>query len=168
MICALARPIGGWCGDRIGGGITTLVCNLLMAIGTLGILTSLPGDHDGGSFSLFLIAFQLIFFAAGVGNGSSYQLSPKVFLIEAGRQAKLSGESVADAYTRGGRRGVAAMSISSVSATLGGFFIPKAFGNALDWFSSFVPAFMLFLAFYLVSMAVAWWQYARPTASMRC
>jgi NNP family nitrate/nitrite transporter-like MFS transporter len=103
-----------------------------------------------------------------VGNGSSYQLSPKVFLIEAGRQAKLSGESVADAYTRGGRRGVAAMSISSVSATLGGFFIPKAFGNALDWFSSFVPAFMLFLAFYLVSMAVAWWQYARPTASMRC
>jgi len=168
MICALARPIGGWCGDRIGGGITTLMCNLVMALATLGILFSLPGDSDGGSFSLFLVSMQLIFFAAGVGNGSSYQLSPKVFLIEAGRQARDSGESVADAYARGGRRGVAAMSISSVSATLGGFFIPKAFGNALDWFASFVPAFLLFLAFYLVSMAVAWWQYARPRASMRC
>jgi nitrate/nitrite transporter NarK len=93
MICALARPIGGWCGDRIGGGITTLMCNLLMALATLGILYSLPGESDGGSFSLFLVSMQLIFFAAGVGNGSSYQLSPKVFLIEAGRQASSAAKA---------------------------------------------------------------------------
>ncbi|WP_293766222.1 MFS transporter [uncultured Aquitalea sp.] len=168
MMCALARPVGGWCGDRIGGGVTTLVCNLAMALGTLGILAALPSEQDGGSFPLFLCAFQLIFLAAGVGNGSSYQLSPKVFLIEAGRLARERGDSVAAAYARGGRRGVAAMSISSVTATLGGFFIPKSFGSALDLFNSFVPAFMLFLAFYLLSMAVAWWQYGRSSAPMHC
>ncbi|MEN3810816.1 hypothetical protein ABD440_10300 [Chromobacterium piscinae] len=112
--------------------------------------------------------FQLIFFAAGVGNGSSYQLAPKVFLIQAGRDAQRGGESLAQTYARGGRRGASAMNVSSVMAAFGGFVIPKAFGSALSWFGSFLPAFAMFFLFYLLCCVVAWCQYSRSGAAMRC
>lgn len=168
MVCALSRPLGGWMGDRIGGGIATVASNLLMALGTVGVYLSLPSTASGGSFWLFLAMFQLIFFAAGVGNGSSYQLAPKVFLIQAGRDAQRGGESLTQAYARGGRRGASAMNVSSVMAAFGGFVIPKAFGSALSWFGSFLPAFAMFFLFYLLCCVVAWWQYSRTGAAMRC
>jgi len=168
MAAALTRPFGGWMGDRVGGGIAACGAYALMAMGTLGVFLSLPGDNDGGQFWLFLAMFLLIFLAAGVGNGASYQLAPKVFLIAAGREAAERDETVAQANARGGKRGVAAMSISSVMAAFGGFVIPKTFGSALELTGSFVPAFGVFFVFYLISMGVAWWQYARPGAPMRC
>ena len=168
MICALSRPLGGWLGDRIGGGITTAGSNVVMALGTLGLLLSLPTASSSGSFWLFLLLFQLIFLAAGVGNGSSYQMGAKVFMMEALQQADVSGESAADAYVRGGRNGALAMNLSSIGAAFGGFFIPKSFGSSLTWFNSFAPAFMLFIAFYALSTVLAWVHYSRPGAPMRC
>ncbi|BEV72239.1 MULTISPECIES: MFS transporter [unclassified Paludibacterium] len=168
MICALVRPFGGWLGDHLGGGITTLFSNVLMAAGTVGVLLSLPGDNGGGSFWLFLCMVQVIFFAAGIGNGSSYQLAPKVFMHEAMLQAAERGEDEAQAYTRGGRNGALAMNICSVGAAFGGFFIPKSFGSSLSWFNSFVPAFGLFFLFYLLASLIAWWCYTRRGAVMRC
>nr|WP_199067694.1 MFS transporter [Chromobacterium sp. ASV5] len=168
MVCALSRPFGGWMGDRIGGGIATVFSNTLMAVGTIGVYLSMPSESCGGSFLWFLLMFQLIFFAAGIGNGSSYQLAPKVFLIQAGREAQARGETVQQAYLRGGRRGASAMNVSSVLAAFGGFVIPKAFGSSLDWFGSFVPAFGMFLLFYLLLMAVAGWHYCRRGAPMHC
>jgi len=168
MLCALSRPVGGWLGDRIGGGITTVCCNVLMALGTLGILISLPTESYNGSFWLFLSMFQLIYLAAGVGNGSSFQLAPKVFMIKASLEAQQSGEPLAQAYARGGRNGALAMNISSVGAALGGFVIPKSFGSSLAWFNSFVPAFMLFILFYVLSSVLAWMHYSRRGALMRC
>ncbi|MBV8049454.1 MAG: nitrite extrusion protein, partial [Paludibacterium sp.] len=168
MLCALLRPLGGWLGDHIGGGITTMISNVLMAIGTIGVLLAMPGAAGGGSFWLFLAMVQVIFIAAGIGNGSSYQLAPKVFMHEALQQAEARGESAQDAYVRGGRNGALAMNISSVGAAFGGFFIPKSFGSALSWFNSFVPAFALFFVFYVLSTLVAWLCYTRPGAEMRC
>jgi MFS transporter, NNP family, nitrate/nitrite transporter len=168
MLCALIRPLGGWLGDRIGGGITAVGSNVLMALGTLGVLASLPGDTGGGSFWLFLAMFQLIFLAAGLGNGASYQLAPKVFLLLAMREAGPRGESEAEAYVRGGRDGALAMNVSSIGAAFGGFFIPKSFGSSLEWFHSFVPAFVLFFLFYLLSTLLAWIFYARRSAAMHC
>ena len=168
MLCALIRPLGGWLGDRIGGGITTVGSNVLMALGTLGVLASLPTESSSGSFWLFLLMFQLIFLAAGLGNGSSYQLAPKVFLQAAMLEAARTGESEADAYVRGGRNGALAMNISSIGAAFGGFFIPKSFGSSLAWFDSFVPAFLLFFLFYVLSTLLAWAFYTRRGAVMRC
>ncbi|TDR78477.1 nitrite extrusion protein [Paludibacterium purpuratum] len=168
MLCALVRPFGGWLGDHLGGGITTMISNVLMAVGTAGVLASMPGEAGGGSFWLFLGMVQLIFAAAGIGNGSSYQLAPKVFMHEALQQAAERGETEAEAYARGGRNGALAMNISSVGAAFGGFFIPKSFGNSLTWFNSFVPAFALFFLFYVLSTLIAWLCYTRRSAAMRC
>lgn len=168
MLCALSRPLGGWLGDRVGGGITTVACNVAMAAGTLGILASLPGAHRDGSFWLFLAMFQLIFLAAGIGNGSSYQLAPKVFMLAALRDGPARGETEAETYARGGRNGALAMNVSSIGAAFGGFFIPKSFGSSLAWFDSFVPAFVLFFLFYLLSTALAWRCYGRRGAALHC
>ena len=120
-----------------------MLSNGVMALATVGVYLSMPTASSGGSFWLFLAMFQLIFFAAGVGNGSSFQLAPKVFLLQAGQQAKAAGLNVAEAYARGGRRGASAMNVSSVMA-FGGFVIPKSFGSALAAFGSFLPAFGMF------------------------
>ena len=154
MICALSRPLGGWMGDHIGGGIATMLSNGVMALATVGVYLSMPTASSGGSFWLFLAMFQLIFFAAGVGNGSSFQLAPKVFLLQAGQQAKAAGLNVAEAYARGGRRGASAMNVSSVMAAFGGFVIPKSFGSALAAFGSFLPAFGMFFVFI---WCPCWW-----------
>ncbi|GGY08546.1 MFS transporter [Paludibacterium paludis] len=168
MLCALSRPIGGWCGDRVGGGMTTMLCNAAMGMACLGLYFALPGPAGGGSFVLFFLLFQVMFLAAGIGNGSSYQLAPKVHLIDAGLNAAKTGRTMADAYAEGGRRGAAAMNVSSVLAALGGFFIPKSFGTSLDLFDSFLPAFLMFLTFYMACTFIAWFHYARHSAPLRC
>jgi NNP family nitrate/nitrite transporter-like MFS transporter len=168
MLCALLRPLGGWLGDHVGGGITTVASNVLMAIGTVGVLFCLPGAGGAGSFWGFLAMVQLIFVAAGIGNGSSYLLAPKVFMHAAMLQAASRGETESEAYVRGGRDGALAMNISSVGAAFGGFFIPKSFGSSLAWFNSFAPAFALFFLFYVLSCAIAWLCYTRRGAPLRC
>ena len=168
MVCALSRPLGGWLGDRFGAGITTVVSNAAMGLGTLGLIVCLPGANGQGSFWLFFALFQWIFMAAGIGNGSSYQLGPKVFMLKAAQDAQTGGCPPEDAYARGGREGALAMSFSAVFAALGGFFIPKSFGTSLILFNSFVPGFVMFFCFYLVSSLVVWQQYGRPGSPMRC
>lgn len=168
MLAALSRPFGGWCGDRVGGGVTVVACYLIMIVATLGLLASLPRGDSTGAFWCFLAMCQLLFLAAGVGNGASYQLAPKVFMLQAGREAQARGEAVAQAYLRGTRRGTAAMSVSSVMAAFGGFAIPETFGTAQHLTGSFLPAFALFLGFYLLCTLVAWSAYARRGAALRC
>ncbi|MCP9760254.1 TonB family protein, partial [Aquitalea sp. S1-19] len=159
-----SRPFGGWCGDRIGGGISVIACYAVLVIGTIGVIASLPDAQSRGSFWLFLAMCQLLFLAAGIGNGAAYQLAPKVFMLQAGREAHARGETVAQTYQRGTRRGTAAMGVSSVMAAFGGFVIPETFGYSLETAGSFVPAFVLFLLFYLLCAAIAWRCYARAGA----
>ncbi|MCL6261810.1 MFS transporter [Craterilacuibacter sp. RT1T] len=168
MLAALSRPFGGWCGDRIGGGISVIACYAVLIIGTLGVIASLPDAESPGSFWLFLAMCQLLFLAAGIGNGAAYQLAPKVFMLQAGREAHARGETVAQTYQRGTRRGTAAMGVSSVMAAFGGFVIPETFGYSLETAGSFMPAFVLFLLFYLLCATIAWRCYTRASATLKC
>lgn len=166
MVGALSRSLGGWLGDRFGGGISTCLGYLLMIIATLGICFSLPaGGSDHGNFSLFFGMFTLAFFAAGLGNGAAYLLAPKVFMMQARQQFPDDPDA---AYKLGGRHGAAAMGVSAVVASIGGFIIPKSIGSALDISGSAGPALLAFCVFYLVGLVVAWWQYTRSAAPMRC
>ncbi|NDV11954.1 MFS transporter [Crenobacter caeni] len=165
MLAALVRPFGGWLGDRVGGGVTAIACFASMIVATLGLFACLPTEESVGSFWGFLALCQVLFIAAGVGNGATYQLSPKVFLLKAGRSA---GDDVAEAYRRGTRDGTAAMSVSSIFAAAAGFAIPETFGTMLHLTGSFLPAFGVFLLFYAACTWVAWRHYARAGAKLRC
>lgn len=167
MLAALARPFGGWLSDRIAGSVVTCGAYAVMALSLVALLLTLPSSSDAGHFTAFVCVSLVLFTAAGLGNGSSYQMAPKVFLIEAGRRAAREGLDVNTAYADGSRAGTAAMNVSSVMAAFGGFFIPKTFGWSLALTHGVALAVLIFLAFYLVALGVCIWQYARPHAVVR-
>ena len=109
----------------------------------------------------------VLFTAAGFGNGSSYQMSPKIFLVEAGRAARRTGQPVTEVYASASRLGAAAMNVSSVMAAFGGFFIPKSFSWSLDLTGGFTAAIGVFLLFYVMAIVVCARHYALPHAPVR-
>src|SRR4051795_5733880 len=87
LIGSVARPLGGWLSDRVGGARVTLAVFGGMAIATA---AAIEGVHQH-SFPLFFGAFMAVFLLAGMGNGSTYRMIPAIFAAlgvpEAKRQA---------------------------------------------------------------------------------
>ena len=167
MLAALARPLGGWLSDRISGGVVTCLAYLVMALALAALPLSFPSGGNGGIYPLFVALALILFTAAGFGNGSSYQMSPKIFLVEAGRAARRTGQPVTEVYAGASRLGAAAMNVSSVMAAFGGFFIPKSFSWSLDLTGGFTAAIGVFLLFYVMAIVVCARHYALPHAPVR-
>lgn len=157
LLGALARPLGGWMADRIGGARVSLVCFGGLALGVMGVLASL--GQDAGML-LFAASFLLIFIAAGVANGSTFRMVPLGFL----REAQRGRGSVREAQAQG----AAALGLCSAVGAYGGFFIPKSFGSAISLAGGPEAALYCFLAFYLSCMAICWWFYGRRSAPLFC
>src|ERR671916_2358272 len=81
LIGSIARPLGGWMSDRLGGARVTLVVFLGEALFTV---TAIVGVHEH-SFPIFFGSFMAIFLLAGMGNGSTYRMIPAIF-SELGRK----------------------------------------------------------------------------------
>src|SRR3954466_14209676 len=75
LIGSVARPLGGWVSDRVGGAKVTLGVFLGMAIATGAAIAGV----DRHSFPLFFGAFMVVFLLAGMGNGSTYRMIPCIF-----------------------------------------------------------------------------------------
>lgn len=100
---SLARPIGGWCSDRIGG--YRLLLLLMAAIaGTLLIVASLP------PLPVVVAALFLAVGLLGMGNGAVFQLVPQRF---AERMGIITG-------------------IVGAAGGVGGFFLPSMLGATRD------------------------------------
>src|SRR3954449_5426022 len=67
LVGSVARPLGGWLSDHVGGARVTLACFAGMAAGTLAAIAGVNG-HD---FTLFFVAYMFIFLFSGAGNGST-------------------------------------------------------------------------------------------------
>ncbi|GAA0996757.1 MFS transporter [Subtercola frigoramans] len=145
LVGSLARPFGGRLADRFGGAIITTASFVVMGIGALIVIATLPL----GNFWLFLASFLVLFAASGVGNGSTYRMIPTVFAMGAG---------TIDAHNNAGdistqRKTAAALGLISAVGAYGGFIIPQllslsktSFGtytNGLGWF---VMAYALMIA----------------------
>src|SRR4051794_11352652 len=83
LIGSLARPLGGWLADRVGGARVTLATFLGMAACTLVAIAGV----DRHSFGLFFAAYMVIFLLAGAGNGSTYRMIPAIFTALGRREA---------------------------------------------------------------------------------
>ncbi len=75
LIGSLARPVGGWLSDQVGGARVTLVAFVGMAIFTAGAIVGV--QHR--SFGVFFACFMVFFVLSGMGNGSTYKMIPSIF-----------------------------------------------------------------------------------------
>lgn len=156
LLGALARPLGGWAADLVGGAHISLACFGALALGTVGVLASLAGQGAG----LFVASFVLLFVAAGIANGSTFRMVPLGFL----REVRSGRGSLREAQAQG----AAALGLCSAAGAFGGFFIPKSFGSAISLAGGPEAALYCFLAFYLSCMAICWWSYGRRNAPLSC
>jgi NNP family nitrate/nitrite transporter-like MFS transporter len=158
LVGSLARPLGGWLSDRLGGARVTTGTFAAMAAGVVGVLAALERQE----FGLFLGAFLFLFVASGIGNGSTFRMIPAIYRAEA--LARAERDRTADPAALLARARLAAavvIGFSSSVGALGGFLIPRGFGMSIASTGSIATALAVFLAGYAVMAGVTWWCYLR-------
>ncbi|WP_332813956.1 NarK family nitrate/nitrite MFS transporter [Ramlibacter sp.] len=169
LLGAVVRPFGGWLSDRWGGATVTLWNFVAMAAGVAGVLWFLPSGPSGGSFAGFFLAFLVLFITTGIGNGSTFRMIPVIFLTQALRGVDPNdAAAVARATREGNTEGAATLGFTGAIGAYGGFFIPKSYGTSIANTGGPEAALYVFIAFYLLCIAVTWWFYSRRGAEMPC
>src|SRR5947209_7628331 len=103
LVGSIARPIGGWLADHIGGARVTAVVFALMGLGTFGAIRA----ADAKSLAGFLTAMLLLFTLAGAGNGSTYKMIPAIFQQQATAGAARDPDAAEGLFTRARRESAA-------------------------------------------------------------
>jgi NNP family nitrate/nitrite transporter-like MFS transporter len=170
LLGALVRPIGGWLADRVGGARITVAVFVVMAIAPLAAAIFLPGAGTGGSLTAFVLAFIVMFVAAGVGNGSTFRMIPIIFRTLREREVKdpRDKDALEAARRVGATEGAATLGFSSAVAALGLAFIPIALGTSINLTGSPIAALIFFSVFYLSCLLGTWHWYARRGAEVSC
>lgn len=170
LVGALARTLGGWLGDKWGGARVTLWNFVLMALGVLVVLHFLPQAGQSGNFAGFFAGFLVLFFTAGIGNGSTFRMIPVMFrgFHEKALPPAPTQEQKDIALRRAGKESAAVIGFTSAVGAYGGFLIPMGFGKALKATGRADAAFLVFLAFYATCVVATWWCYARKNAQSPC
>ncbi len=178
LIGSVARPLGGWLSDRLGGARVTLAVFLGEAVFTL---TAIIGVNEH-SFPIFFGSFMAIFLLAGMGNGSTYRMIPSIFSALGRKEAAEKGLDVKKTILDFKHQAAAVIGIAGAIGAFGGFLIQVAFRQAslgvsaavkgaetpaeklalaqaqADWST---PALGVFLVAYLVFAALTWFFYLR-------
>jgi NNP family nitrate/nitrite transporter-like MFS transporter len=170
VLAALARPLGGWLADRLGGAMITFWIFVVMAVAPLAAVFFLPEAGGGGSLIGFVLAFMALFVAAGVGNGSTFRMIPIIFRTLRERAVADPNDQAALEQARriGSTEGAATLGFSSAVAAFGGFFIPIAYGTSINLTGSPQGALIFFSVFYLTCVLGTWRWYARRGAEVAC
>jgi len=146
LIGALSRPLGGWLAERIGGSKLTFYNFIVMALAMTLVFFSLPGVNSAsGSLPLFYGGFMVLFFCAGIGNGSTFKMVPSIFMRLYQGSEHTTTRKLVTASTLG---------FSSSIAAFGGFLIPAMLAIFLNVLGNVKPAFVIFILFYLVCVIV--------------
>lgn len=182
LVGSLARPLGGWLSDRIGGARVTAVVFVAMAGATAVAVWGV--QHR--SFATFFGAYLVVFLLAGSGNGSTYKMIPSIF-------SRLGRMRAGGAPDDGGtavdykRQAAAVIGIAGAIGAFGGVLVQVVLRQSslrvsalvkaaktpaaklavaaahADWS---VPALWAFFGSYLVLAAVTWAVYLRPGRSL--
>src|SRR5690606_35563708 len=129
-----------------GGAKVTTVSGALLLVGSLAItLFTAPTSAD--QFTPFLALKLLIFFASGIGNGSTLRMIPVIFPPK--EAAPVLGWTAA-------------------VAAYGAFFIPMLLSGAISKFGSPNAAFYGLAVFYALNLGLCGWFYARKGAEVPC
>ncbi|GLZ35916.1 MFS transporter [Lentzea sp. NBRC 105346] len=151
LIGSVARPLGGWLSDRIGGAKVTLATFVGLAVGTIGVMYSV----DQKSFALFFSSFILLFVLAGIGNGSTYRMIPAIYAAQT------------DDVKSAKRQAAAVVGIAGAIGAFGGVLVNLVFKFSLEGSKTLTPALTAILFFYAACVATTWWFYLRVRVFQR-
>ncbi|MFC3532432.1 NarK family nitrate/nitrite MFS transporter [Vogesella facilis] len=168
LVGALARPIGGWLSDKIGGAKVTQVVFVLMIAAVFAVIGFLPHGGQGGSFQGFFAMFLCLFALTGIGNGSTFMQVPTIFLTLHKRMAGKSETAQKQALTEATKEAAAVLGFSGAIGAYGGFFIPKSYGTSIALTGGVDAALYAFICFYVTCVLINWWFYARKNAEIPC
>jgi NNP family nitrate/nitrite transporter-like MFS transporter len=156
LLGSLVRPYGGKLADRFGGARVTFWNFLLMAAGAGTVLAASLLE----SLPLFIGGFLTLFVLSGVGNGSTYKMIPAIFASEARtRIADGADREQSDIDAR--RLSAGLIGIAGAVGALGGVLVNLAFRQSFLTQGSGNGAYIAFIAFYVVCLAVTWAVYMR-------
>ena len=165
LVGALIRPVGGWISDKVGGAMVTLVNFVAMGLAVLGVLHFLAIKTEPEAFNGFLASFLLLFFCAGIGNGSTFRMIPIIFLNLKSKEPGIAKDAAVKEATK---ISSAVIGFSSAIGAYGGFLIPQGFRISLAKSGSAEQAMITFLIFYATCVVLTWWFYARKGAEAPC
>ena len=182
LIGSIARPLGGWVADRMGGSRVTLAVFVGM---TLATWTAIVGVQER-SFPLFFGSYMVVFLLAGMGNGSTYKMIPSIFTELGRKDAEERGIDPKANVVEFKRRAAAVIGIAGAIGAFGGFLIQVVLRQAslevsslvkaaatpaekiavaaahADWSTS---ALWVFLGSYVVFAGVTWFFYLRKAVA---
>jgi NNP family nitrate/nitrite transporter-like MFS transporter len=169
LLGATVRPLGGWLSDRIGGARVTFWNFMVMIVGVIGLIYFLGQAGAPGAFTGFLASFLLLFFATGIGNGSTFRMIPVIFRTKGLQAVEGQSEEIRENAQRAAEKeAAAAIGFSSAVAAYGAFLIPQAYSLSIGATGGIQTALYAFIGFYVSCIAVTWWFYSRPNAEVTC
>lgn len=156
LVGSLIRPVGGRLADRFGGARITFITFLAMMAGAGIVLAA----SEIRSLAPFLVGFVLLFALSGIGNGSTYKMMPAILRAKAGRAVEKGAD--ADTEERQARRlSRALIGIAGSIGAFGGVGVNLAFRQSFLSTKTGNAAYIAFIGFYAVCMAVTWIVYLR-------
>ena len=159
LLGSLIRPIGGVLADKIGGARVTFFNFIAMAAAaTLVLVASLQK-----SLPLFVTGFVLLFVLSGLGNGSTYKMIPAIFRAKS-RLLQADGADEETADTEARRLSGALIGLAGAIGAAGGVLVNLAFRQSFLTYKTGNAAYITFIAFYGICIAVTWFVYLRPSS----
>jgi NNP family nitrate/nitrite transporter-like MFS transporter len=164
LVGSLARPVGGWLADRLGGARVTLGSFGAMILAVGGVIFCLAHRTEPWAFAGFFASFLLLFILTGIGNGSTFQMIPKAFQAHHLRSAEGAGEAGRLAALGAARvETAAALGFIAAIGAYGGWLIPQGYGVSTSLTGGPIAALWGLIAFYVVCLAIVRWNFLRPS-----
>jgi MFS transporter, NNP family, nitrate/nitrite transporter len=149
FVGAAVRPLGGWISDKVGGSIVTQVISVVMAMASVWVGYVMMQAYGSATpeqyFPMFLGLFMVLFFASGIGNGSTFRTIGVIF-----------------DRTQAGP----VLGWTSAIAAYGAFIAPVVIGAQIK---AGTPQLAMygFAVFYAVCLVLNWWFYLRGNAYVK-
>jgi NNP family nitrate/nitrite transporter-like MFS transporter len=149
FIGAAVRPLGGWIADKVGGSLVTQVISAILVGGSVATGYVMQLAYGSATpeqyFPLFLGLILLLFFASGIGNGSTFRTIGVIF----------------DRQQAG-----PVLGWTSAVAAYGAFIAPVVIG---DQIKAGTPQYAMygFAVFYGLCLLLNWWFYLRRNATVK-
>lgn len=149
FVGAALRPIGGWISDKVGGSIVTQVISAVMVAASVAVGYVMMQAYGSATpeqyFPAFIGLFIVLFFASGIGNGSTFRTIGVIF----------------DRQQAG-----PVLGWTSAVAAYGAFIAPVVIGAQIK---AGTPQLAMygFAIFYALCLVLNWWFYLRKGAEIR-